>query len=77
MAGIAVVSDLSFTPCTWKNRTHPDIATGRRAARSDILLMLQLRGASGQEGGLEVHMGWGGGCLKGPDVSCSFRLSRL
>lgn len=29
-----VVSELTFTHCTWRNRTQLDIATGRRAARS-------------------------------------------
>lgn len=35
----AVVSDLTCTPCTWKNRMRLDINTGRRAARSDIPLV--------------------------------------
>lgn len=38
-----VVSGLTFTPCTWRNRTHPVINTARRAARSDILLIFILR----------------------------------
>lgn len=50
-----VVSDLTFIPCTWRNRMHLDIATVRRAARSDILLILLLRKAAGQEAGFKVQ----------------------
>lgn len=32
----AVVSDLTCTPCTWKNRMHLDIDTGQQAARSGL-----------------------------------------
>lgn len=58
-----VVSDLTFTPCTWRNQTPLDIATGRRAVRSDILLILLLRKASGQE--------------RQSSHCCAFRWSRL
>lgn len=56
-----VVSDRTFTPCTWRNRTHPDIASGRKAARSDL--------------GAGVWRGWKGSDVSGR--RCAFRWSRL